>query len=173
MVQQANTAADLLSDRARLTKLSTFDAATKGASFLGSKDFPQGLMQSCFKHDPRGMVFNKGEPVWPASEGEQEKIKAALRSRVAGKKFLITSGGADKLVNYECSRPFLDVFKKAAQTWPDLELSVEDNVYAGIGHEFSADMVKDSVRFIVDAVSAEGRTIAHVSSNADERSSKI
>lgn len=63
------------------------------------------------------------------------------------------SGGADKLVPYHCAEPFLKFLKNAVGGWwKDGGVEVEDIVYEGVGHKFNADMMKDVVRFINDAV---------------------
>lgn len=158
-----------MSDRARLSKLSTFAAEDNGASFLGSHDFPAGLVDSCSRLDPKGIVFGTASAAWPASEADQLQTRQTLRAAVAGKSFLICSGADDKLVPYRCAEPFLNFFKRAATQWSDVGFSVEDNVYPGTGHVFSAEMVRDAVRFIVDAVSADNKKTP----STDDRSSKI
>lgn len=153
--------AALITDRARKSKLQTFSAADAGASFLGSPDFPPALVRAAIKYDPKGILFgynNNGAtssfpPNNTPSEAEQSRLRPLLDARVRGKKFQVLSGGQDKLVPYAKSEPFLDFFKSAAATWyQGGGVSVEDNVYADAGHEFSAPMMKDAVRFIVDAV---------------------
>lgn len=144
----------VMTDRAKLSKLSTYSKSDSGASFLGSKDFPDALVASCKKYDPKGILFGTGEISFPTSDAEKERLKPILDSRVRGKKFQILSGGADKLVPYAKSKPFLDFFKSASTTWyKEGGISVEDIVYPEAGHEFNAEMMKDAVRFIVDAVS--------------------
>ena len=44
-------------------------------------------------------------------------------------------------------------FKKAAGEWYREEgVEVDERVYQGVGHSFSADMVVDSVRFVMEVV---------------------
>ncbi|CAK7231768.1 hypothetical protein SCUCBS95973_008032 [Sporothrix curviconia] len=145
---------DLMVERARLSKLATFQASAEegGAPFLGSRDFPSALVASCRKRDPKAIVFGTDTAVWPSTPEAEKVLHATLQKHVAGKRFLVCSGGADKLVPYRNSEPFLNVFKRAATTWPDLALTVQDNVYEGIGHQFSAGMVVDAVQFVVDTV---------------------
>lgn len=146
--------ADLMADRARLSKLPTYKTEDEGKSFFGSKDFPPSVISKCEKMDPKAMLFSTGDvPTPPISASEQERLRPVLDSHVRGKRFLLCSGGDDKLVPYKCTKPFADFFKDAAETWyRDGGLSIEDNVYPGRGHVFSPDMVTDAVRFIVDAV---------------------
>ncbi|KAL2171000.1 hypothetical protein VTG60DRAFT_4015 [Thermothelomyces hinnuleus] len=150
---------NLLSDRARLSKLSTYTADDGGASFLGSKDFPPSLVDACKKFDPKAIFFGT-DPVPDITEASSKYHGTALqimRERVRGKSFLLCSGGEDKLVPYRCSKPFVDWFSQAGRSWfreEDLSLSVSDKVYPGIGHEFSSDMIRDSVQFVVDTVAS-------------------
>lgn len=143
----------LLKDRARKSKLPTY-SGDGGASFLGSKDFPEALVRACQKYDPKGILFGAGEvPPIPATTAEQERLRPLLDAKVRGKRFQILSGGADKLVPYAVATPFLEFFKDAVDTWyRDGDVYVEDNVYAGVGHQFDLAMKKDAVRFIVDTV---------------------
>ncbi|CAK7230634.1 hypothetical protein SBRCBS47491_007651 [Sporothrix bragantina] len=144
---------DLMVERARLSKLPTYKASTEGGTpFLGSRDFPAALMASCRKRDPKAIVFGNDAAVWPSTPEAEQALHETLKKHVAGKRFLVCSGGADKLVPYRNSEPFMDVFKRAATTWPDLALKVQDNVYEGIGHQFSPGMVADAVQFVVDTV---------------------
>ncbi|KAK1978482.1 hypothetical protein LZ30DRAFT_728757 [Colletotrichum cereale] len=150
----------LLSDRAKKSKLATFSAEDDGASFLGSRDFPSGLVASCLRHDPKGMLFGTGAV--PASaegvpENERRRLRGALdRLCVGGKKFLVCSGAEDRLVPYKMSEPFIEFFAGAAGTWyADEGVTLENNVYEGVGHAFSERMVEDSLRFLVDAVAGK------------------
>ncbi|KAI1491152.1 hypothetical protein F5X96DRAFT_489724 [Biscogniauxia mediterranea] len=144
---------NLMQDRARLSKLQTWSATDNGASFFGSRDFPDALIAACKKFDPKGIVFGTGEISCAPSAAEQDRIRSVLDARVRGKKFQVLSGGADKLVPYATAKPFLDFLKTATTSWyKDGAVSVEDNVYQGVGHEFNAEMRKDATRFILDAV---------------------
>lgn len=164
---------DLMRDRARLSKLATHSAADGGASFAGSRDFPPALVEACKKLDPKAILFGTSAvpaPGTTTSEAERRRLRAVLDQKVRGKKFLVCSGGDDKLVPYRCSKPFLDWFKDAARTWyADGGVYIEDNVYAGVGHTFSAEMVKDAVRFVVDVVAGEEKG----SSEGDHQAAKI
>ncbi|KAI1081496.1 hypothetical protein F5B20DRAFT_67394 [Whalleya microplaca] len=146
----------LIKDRARLSKLETFSQADDGASFLGSRDFPDALVAACGKYDPKGILFRTGDvPSLPISDVEQTRLRPLLDARVPGKRLQVLSGDADKLVPYAAGAPFLDFFKDAADTWyKDSGVSVEDIVYPGVAHTFTADMRKDAVRFILDTVAS-------------------
>jgi pimeloyl-ACP methyl ester carboxylesterase len=165
---------DLLSDRARLSKLATYSAQDSGASFLGSRDFPPSLVEACKKYDPKGILFGASTvPDVKSSGAEDEPTRKIVQKHLRGKKFLLCSGGDDKLVPYRCSEPFLKWFKQATETWFREEgVSVDDRVYPGIGHAFSKDMVADAVSFIVDAVANAERS-ASPSGGDEQRTSKI
>lgn len=140
----------MLSDRARKSRLPTFSTADNGATFLGSKDFPPSLVTACLKQDPKGILFGTGEVPSDIFTKQQQEV---LHDKLHGKKFLICSGGSDKLVPYSCAEPFLSWFKEAAGSrFKEEKIEVDDRVYEGIGHRFSAEMVDDAVKFVVDVV---------------------
>jgi pimeloyl-ACP methyl ester carboxylesterase len=154
----------LMTNRAKLSKLSTYSKSDSGASFVGSKDFPDALVGACKKYDPKGILFGTGDISFPTSDAEKERLRPILDSCVRGKKFQLLSGGSDKLVPYAKVKPFVDFFKGATTTWyKEGGTSVEDIVYPDAGHEFNAEMMKDAVRFIVDTVSEAD--IAHTASS--------
>lgn len=162
-------------DRARLSKLATYSSEDEGASFAGSKDFPPALVGACKKLDPKGILFGTSAVPAPGatSEAEQKRLRAILDGKVKGKKFLVCSGGEDKLVPYRCSQPFMDWFKDATRTWyADGNVYVEDNIYAGVGHAFSPEMVEDVIRFVLDVVGGED-TMEGASTEGDHKASKI
>ncbi|KAF3761167.1 hypothetical protein M406DRAFT_268223 [Cryphonectria parasitica EP155] len=141
----------LMTDRARLSKLSTYDAG----GFLGSKDFPPALVAQCAQYDPKGIVFGTQDVVVesPLPEEKQAQVRRVLDRHVKGKKFLLCTGGDDKLVPWRCSEPFTNFFVNAAQTWyRDSGLSVDNRIYPGRGHECSDEMVVDAVRFVCEVV---------------------
>ncbi|EPE05652.1 hypothetical protein F503_08183 [Ophiostoma piceae UAMH 11346] len=166
---------DMMADRARLTKLPSYVAATESRPFFGSHDFSTALVDSCRKHDPKGIVFGLDTPAWPApGTEEEERLHSTLKRHLTGKRLLVCSGGADKLVPYRCVDPFMSVFKKAADTWPDLSLTVINNIYDGIGHSFSSAMVQDAVEFVVETVSAAPTSTSSASqSTGSPKTSKI
>ncbi|KAK2729591.1 hypothetical protein CKAH01_02565 [Colletotrichum kahawae] len=146
----------LMSDRAQRSKLATFSEEDAGASFLGSRDFPPDLVAACLRHDPKGILFGTG-PVPTASvvpeAAEQQRLRGLLDARVRGKKFLVCSGGDDRLVPYAKAKPFVDFFQEATRTWyADGGVVFENIVYEGVGHAFSEGMIEDSCRFLLDVV---------------------
>lgn len=147
-----------MSDRARRSKLDTWDPEDEGKSFLGSRHFPRDLVGLCHRVDPKGILV--GTNHIPKSPGEKKKgeLAAILDSRVKGKKFLLCSGADDKLVPYRASRKFNEFFVDAAQGWyKEGNVAVENKVYEGVGHEFSAEMVRDALRFFVDALEEKSK----------------
>ncbi|KAL2757963.1 hypothetical protein ACRALDRAFT_1074774 [Sodiomyces alcalophilus JCM 7366] len=147
----------LMTNRAKLSKLSTFKTEDDGASFLGSRDFPRDLVRACLRHDPKGILFGTApipEATASLSPEEQHRLRGILDKHVRGKKVLVCSGGDDKLVPYAMARPFVEFLENATQTWwsTDGSLAVENIVYEGVGHVFSDGMVEDACRFLLDEV---------------------
>jgi hypothetical protein len=157
-----------------LSRLSTFSAQDGGASFLGSKDFPPSLVKACKKSDPKAIFFGTATVADATASGPtDEAARQVLHERLRGKKFLLCSGGDDKLVPYQCGKPFLQWFKQAAGSWfKEENVSVDDRIYPGIGHSFSADMITDSVRFVMDVV-ASADLGATVRGSDEQMASKI
>ncbi|KAI1140142.1 hypothetical protein F5Y05DRAFT_307743 [Hypoxylon sp. FL0543] len=149
---------NLLKDRARLSKLQTY-LESDGGSFFGSRDFPDALINACNKYDPRSILFGIGDNKQLSNlANDSEKLRPLLAYRISGKRFQVLSGGADKLVPYRVGEPFMQFFKSAAESWQvDGGIYIEDNIYPSAGHEFSAEMRNDAVRFIVDSVGLADR----------------
>ena len=148
-----------MSDRARLSKREAY-LTSNGTQFFGSKDFPDTLVSNVLKRDPKALLFGTGKVSQSPSEIEQGYLRGILDARVRGKRLLLCSGGDDKLVPYRCSEPFLQFVKGATQSWyGDGDLHVEDIVYPGVGHEYTAEMIKATSKFVTD-------TIKGLSSNA-------
>ncbi|KAK3684735.1 hypothetical protein B0T22DRAFT_196463 [Podospora appendiculata] len=171
---------NLISDRARRSRLATYSAAEgkeQGASFLGSKDFPLSLVEACQKLDPKAILFGTA-PVpssspspGAADDNEILRQQEILHERLHDKKFLLCSGGDDKLVPYRCAEPFMQWFKAAiGSQFKDENIDLVDKVYPGIGHEFSTAMIRDAVQFVTDVVASAGRDGG---SGDEQRASKI
>ncbi|KAK7709293.1 hypothetical protein SLS64_006205 [Diaporthe eres] len=154
----------LMKDRARLSKLPTYDKSTAGSGFLGSRSFPPGLVAQCARFDPKGILFGADEVVESPSEAQQARLRPILDAHVRGKRLLMCTGGADKLVPWRCSEPFTKFFTGAAESWyKDSGLAADNRVYPGIGHECSPEMVVDAVRFVCEVVQSVGTGGAAVS----------
>lgn len=139
-----------MSDRAAQANLDC------GADFIGSKYFPKDLIGTCCSHDPKTLLFGTSPiPSGPPSDAEQSRLRNILDERIKGKKLLLCSGGDDALVPYANAKPFVTMLKEAVgeKGWyRDRGVELDDRVYEGIGHRFSAKMVEDAVRFLVNAV---------------------
>ncbi|OBT87503.1 hypothetical protein VE02_03609 [Pseudogymnoascus sp. 03VT05] len=151
----------VMTDRARLSKRTTY-TQDAGSSFLGSLDFPPSLLTAVQKWDPRGILFGTREipsrTPTQDSPREEARLKGILESRVKGKSVLVCSGGADKLVPYKASEPFLGWLKEATGRggWWEGGMGVRDVVYEGAGHEFTEAMVGDAVGFVVGVMEGKG-----------------
>jgi len=147
----------LMSDRARLSKLDTWTGSKPpGADFLGSKDFPRGLIEALEKYDPAAMLlgvrdrdhnFYDREP----TGAEKKRLSPLMEKSFMGKRLLNMAGAADKLVPYKCGEPFLRWLKRSTATdgwFGNGDVVVEDIIFDGIGHEMVSGMVKEVHRFI-------------------------
>ncbi|KAK4223876.1 hypothetical protein QBC38DRAFT_486735 [Podospora fimiseda] len=153
---------ELMSDRARLSRLQTWGVKDNGAKFLGSRDFPRSLVEACKKGDPKGLLFGAepieggdrpGSPTRASTQaGVRQRI---LYERLEGKRVLVCAGEKDKLVPMRCSEPFMSWLKGAVGQAPPSEeqrILVDERIYEGVGHDFSEGMVKDAVEFLLEAV---------------------
>ncbi len=152
----------LMSDRARLSKLSTWkNRSPPGSDFLGSVDFPTGLLEAVKKYDPAGLFLgessslNDGIYNREPSEEEKGRLLPLMRSSLQGKRILNLAGGADKLVPYKCGEPFLKWLKKSTATegwFGNGNFTIEDIVFEGVGHELSFGMAKELNRFVAETL---------------------
>ena len=151
----------LMSDRARLSKLPSWtESSPPGSQFLGSPNFPPGLVKSVEMHDPAAMML--GKPDRPVREivkelpsvTEQARLLPLTHSTVQGKRILNLSGAADKLVPYKCGQAFVDFLKRAVApgSWFSEGLYLEDLQFEGVGHQMSPAMVEQTFQFITDTL---------------------
>ncbi|KAF2634374.1 hypothetical protein P280DRAFT_260567 [Massarina eburnea CBS 473.64] len=152
----------LMTDRARLSKLDTYTSSTPpGANFLGSKDFPQALVDSIAKHDPAGLLlpgyFDPSSPSSepPPSKAQLDRFKILVRDRLHGKQILNLSGMDDKLVPYAAGEPFLKVFKRVLEEDTSLDVGFEDVLFKGVGHAFPRSMVERASEWICGILGGE------------------
>lgn len=137
----------LMTDRARLSKLKTWtESDPPGATFVGSRDFPTTLLDAVDVYDPAGLLQRHTMPMYQAE---------VIGKKLSGKRIMNLSGGADKLVPYRQSEPFLSWFK--GMIGRDGEAAehgvvLVDNVYDGVGHEMTADMVTDAIEFLSESL---------------------
>lgn len=166
----------VMSDRAGLSKLRTWtDSSPPGSEFLGSKDFPRGLVEAVEKYDPAGLLLGKvtarteGTYTREPTEEEKTRLIPLMKNTLQGKRILNLAGGADKLVPYKAGEPFLQWLKRAVSKdgwFRDGGIILEDIVFDGVGHEMSPGMVKEVVRFI-------GETFDKTEAAANGRPSKM
>lgn len=167
-----------MQQRAGKSKLSSWTSTSPpGRDFLGSKDFPKGLVEAVEKFDPAGLLLGELDTVTgddhlhEPSDAEKTRLRPILRDTLGGKRILCLSGGSDKLVPYSCSEPFLSWLKNALRKdggwFNDRGVVLEDIIDEKAGHEYSAKMKVEAVRFISETLAGEGGL------RAGSRSSKI
>ena len=164
----------LMSDRARLSKLQSWTQMhPPGAQFLGSKDFPTSLVQAVEKSDPAGFFLGplrvRDIQMYDEipSETELKRLIPLMKSTLQGKRILNMAGGADKLVPYECAKPFCGWLKRAVASngwFANGSVEFVDVVFEGVGHAMSPAMANEANRFIME-------TMTELAKN--HRSSKI
>ena len=161
----------LMSDRARLSKRPTYtQSKPPGHTFVGSSDFPPGLVEAVKRYDPAGLFWSQLKMARPGQEhlhevSDEDKVGLGpLMARTLGnKRILNLSGGADKLVPYRCAEPFLAWLKKAIGEggwYENGEVVFEDVVFEGVGHEVPHAMVKELLRFVGESLEGEGEMTA-------------
>jgi len=152
----------VMTDRARMSKLETYTKSTPpGATFVGSPDFPKALCEAVEKWDPTGLFIGHmqgnvrfQDQFRDPTEAEIAKLVPLMKSHLQGKRIMNLAGGVDKLVPYKASKPFFDWFKKALAPggwFSTYDVYLEDMIFDGVGHTMSPDMLKEAIRFILDA----------------------
>ncbi|KAL8649570.1 MAG: hypothetical protein Q9226_005523 [Calogaya cf. arnoldii] len=163
----------LMSDRARLSKLPSWtETSPPGLHFLGSPDFPAGLLEAVKMYDPAALLL--GEPDPPVREinkelpsvAEQARLLPLLKRTVQGKRILTMSGAADKLVPYKCGQAFVDYLKRAVApgSWFSEGFYLEDLQFDGVGHQMSPAMVEQTFQFVADTLQQLGDIPAPIAS---------
>lgn len=157
----------LMMDRAAKSKLETWTASTPpGSSFLGSRDLSTPLLKAIDETDPAGLLMARmmgrtaRDTTRPPTERELEHLLPLMQKHLARKRILNMAGGADKLVPYAESKPFLDWLKAAIGPggwYAGHGVQVEDKVYEGVGHEMTAAMLDDAVNYVIDSIHAARR----------------
>ena len=163
----------LMTDRAKLSKRPSWtNSNPPGATFLGSKDFPKGLIAAVKKYDPAGLLLRESSSLsneryeQEPSEQEKDRLIPLLRGTLQGKRILLLSGGADRLVPYKCGEPFIKWLKRAIAPggwFEDGKMVLEDIVFDGIGHQFSPGMVEEAVRFITQSQTSRSAKVGATS----------
>jgi len=151
---------NLMMDRARLSKIADWNPDDP-SRFLSSKSFTQTLLTAVERYDPAGLLMapldklSINDGLHEPSDHEKDRISKLLDETLRGKRILLLSGGADKLVPYRSGEPFLLFLKSAISTYYEHGgIVVEDLVFDGVGHEISPDMVKELIRFVDESLGA-------------------
>ncbi|KAI9798836.1 MAG: hypothetical protein M1825_004959 [Sarcosagium campestre] len=154
--------ASLMTDRAAKSRLPSWTATSPpGASFFGSPDFPRNLVEAVERSDPAAILFGGVSPSSRvdgrcSTETEIERMRPLMEKHLAGKKILNLSGGADKLVPYSRSEPFLRLLNEAVNPrsgwFSDKGTELTDKIYEGVGHEMTKEMLNDAVDFICETL---------------------
>ncbi|EGE02553.1 hypothetical protein TEQG_01587 [Trichophyton equinum CBS 127.97] len=160
---------NLMTDRAERSKLATWTSSSPpGSHFLGSEAFPQPLIDTLKNWDPTSFFLNhiseyppkepkRSGPIPDPTEEEKNILRPVVKRCLAGKKILVLSGGADKLVPYARGEPFLTWLKKAIgpEGWcAEGKISLEDIIFEGVGHQVTPPMRDEAVKFIGDCLAA-------------------
>jgi pimeloyl-ACP methyl ester carboxylesterase len=165
--------ARLMSQRADKSKLESWHSTSPpGKTFLGSKDFPKALLAIVDKSDPTGLLMTKMLPRGVTatdaerepSEEEKGTLLPLMKQHFNGKRIFNLAGGADKLVPYSCSEPFLVWLKNAIKPggWFESGMVLKDEVYDGVGHEMTPKMMSDAVQFVIDTLKVEKDAVAKI-----------
>ncbi|KAK5790493.1 hypothetical protein VI817_007780 [Penicillium citrinum] len=175
---------NLMVDRARLSKLPSWTKSSPpGSEILGSEAFPFSFVETVKRYDPASLFLGamdsvskstsstsstkspgpaRDSPLPEPTKKEQEQLRPLLSRCLAGKRILNISGGSDKLVPYHRGEVFLTWFKKAiaADGWfGDGGVTFEDIIDQSAGHEVTANMADEAIRFISEtlAVGNQGK----------------
>ncbi|KUL83342.1 hypothetical protein ZTR_11264 [Talaromyces verruculosus] len=153
----------LMTDRARLSKLSTFlqPSDAPGSQFLGSRHFPSSLLEVVRKRDPA--AFLTGGIPDSLSRDEYDAKSIEINNRyLGGKRILCMSGATDKLVPHRLTESFMTWLKTHAATGSSVgmgggpikkaDLWVEDSVYQNTAHDFTEAMMDEALVFMHKSV---------------------
>jgi len=133
----------------------------KGIGFIGSEDFPVALATAVKKYDPAGLLMGQLEGddyLHQPSEKEIQRLRPLMQRHLARKKILNLSGGADKLVPYSCSEPFISFLSHAIDKesgwFADGGVELTNKVLEGVGHEMTEEMLREAVEFVAHVLAA-------------------
>ena len=155
-----------MSDRARLSKRKTW-TETQGRDFVGSADFPTGLVEAVRRYDPAGLLLGSLHSSSPSgqehlhydlTQEERDALLPLMAKTLGNKRIINLSGGADKLVPYAMGKPFLDWLKASMAPggfFAGSGLVLEDVVVEGAGHEVPPEMVERMERFLLETLEDE------------------
>jgi pimeloyl-ACP methyl ester carboxylesterase len=168
----------LMADRARLSKLDDWDSEDP-SGFLASPSFPKTLRVAVEKYDPAGLIMGQlDDPsdvstysqLRELSVPEKDRVSKILDRTLRGKRILLLSGAADRLVPSRCSQPFLTFLTHAIGTYySDGGTVLEDLQFDGVGHEISSAMRDQMIDFVTAAIEqSEGSWEKNSTANAEE-----
>ncbi|KAH0556542.1 hypothetical protein GP486_005593 [Trichoglossum hirsutum] len=152
----------LMSHRAAKSKRPSWvNTSPQGIAFVGSRDFPGALVAAVKKYDPAGLLMGQldgGDHLHQPSDKEIQKLRPIMHDHLAGKKILSLSGGADKLVPYSCSEPFITFLSRAIEKdtgwFADGGVELTNKVFDGVGHEMTQEMLLEAVEFVANVLTA-------------------
>ena len=163
----------MMTDRAIRSKLpSAVNSDPPGRFFLGSKDFPQPLVEAVERFDPAGILLGEldavtgDEHLHPPSEQEKRRLKSIMTERLAGKKILCLSGGKDRLVPYKPGgRVFIEWMLRALDKetgwFNDQALELENIVDDNARHECSRYMREEAERWLYNYLAGADLSTSH------------
>ena len=169
----------LMTDRARLSKLSTYlePKDAPGSQFLGSRHFPSSLVEVVRRRDPAAFLMGGVQDFFVASR-EEYNVKSVeiINRHLGGKRILCMSGAADKLVPYRLTEPFMTWLKSHAATGSAVgsaaggqtkkaDVCVVDSVYQNTAHDFTEAMMVEALEFLHRSVLELDETREDVKSN--------
>ena len=176
----------LMTDRAKLSKRKTWTSSSPpGRDFLGSADFPPSLVEAVKRADPAGLLWSLPGLNWhrdqehlhtSLTEEERQILQPVMTRCFGNKRILNLSGGADKLVPYAHSKPFVDWLKTVSRKGGWFEgsgLVVEDIVFDSVGHDVPSPMVDEMVRLLRESLEDEKADGMEDGGAAARRGSKI
>lgn len=133
---------------------------TAGPSFLGSKDFPENLLEAVRSFDPAGQLIGvdsrrlerlSRDPI----SDERASISPIMYQAFQGKRLLNMAGTDDTLVPYSCAEPFLRWLKKVSGPggfFEDADFHIEDVVFENVGHWLSPGMTQKLDEFLIETL---------------------
>ncbi|OQU95128.1 hypothetical protein CLAIMM_01377 [Cladophialophora immunda] len=156
----------LMTDRARLSKRKTYTSSSPpGRDFLAPRT-----------SRPRWWTRSRKKLHADLTEEERAVLLPVMTRCFGNKRLLNLSGGADKLVPYAHSKPFIDWLKAISGKGGWFEGSgfvLEDVVFEGIGHDVPSSMVPHMVRFVTETLEDEGVAAMEMGGGAARLGSKI
>jgi pimeloyl-ACP methyl ester carboxylesterase len=158
---------NLMKQRAKLSKRKSWtETSPAGSEFIGSADFPIGLVEAVKRFDPAGLFIGdnvkNGDPTtnYPDPSDEQvEQLRPLMDKTLKGKRILNLAGADDNLVPHAQGKAFMSWLQNAVKTdgwYSGNDVYFEDHIFDGVGHAMSGDMVREATRFLMDSLETAG-----------------